>query len=225
MAEIIQDEGQGKKKGKKRAKRHSTHIDMTPMVDLACLLLTFFMLTTAFSKPKIMEIVMPEKKKKEDKTEQPKLDDSRALNVILIGNDKVLWYNGLANPAKPPLPKLTETDFSANGIREVLLHRNKNLFLKIDSLNNEVTEGKLDIPKDSVDKRRKRMMTDDVKGPFVLIKAGDDVKYRDIVDILDEMAITNIARYAIVDMNSVEKKMVADFMASQSSGSGAASNK
>ncbi len=61
MAEIIANEGGGKKKGKRRAKHHSTHIDMTPMVDLACLLLTFFMLTTAFSKPKVMEIVLPDK--------------------------------------------------------------------------------------------------------------------------------------------------------------------
>lgn len=60
MAEIIQEE-KGAKGAKKRAKKHSTHIDMTPMVDLMCLLITFFMLTTAFSKPKVMEIVLPEK--------------------------------------------------------------------------------------------------------------------------------------------------------------------
>ncbi len=61
MAEIIANEGGGKQKGKRRSKRHSTHIDMTPMVDLACLLLTFFMLTTAFNKPKVMEIILPER--------------------------------------------------------------------------------------------------------------------------------------------------------------------
>ena len=61
MAEIIQAEGK-KKGGKRKAKKFSTHIDMTPMVDLMCLLITFFMLTTAFAKPKAMEITMPEKK-------------------------------------------------------------------------------------------------------------------------------------------------------------------
>jgi biopolymer transport protein ExbD len=60
MAEIIQDDS-SHGKGKKRSKKHAPHIDMTPMVDLMCLLITFFMLTTAFSKSKVMEINLPEK--------------------------------------------------------------------------------------------------------------------------------------------------------------------
>lgn len=223
MAEIIANEGgHGKKKGKARAKKHGTHIDMTPMVDLACLLLTFFMLTTAFSKAKVMEIVLPEKSK--DPTQKaPEIDDRRALNIILIEGDKVLWYKGLANPTKPPLPELIETDFSKDGIRRILLERNKTLFLDIEEMNKAVTEGTLVIPRDTVTARRKKMMTDDQLGPVVLIKAADNVKYRNIVDIIDEMAICNIARYALVDINAVEKKMVADFLASQASG--ATSNK
>jgi biopolymer transport protein ExbD len=213
MAEIIANEG-GKKKGKKRAKKYSSHIDMTPMVDLACLLLTFFMLTTAFSKAKVMEIVLPEKNNTQ--TDAPKLDKDRALHIILIEGDKVLWYNGLAE--KPPYPTLTETDFSAEGIRNVLLHRNKDLFLEIEAMNKGVTEGTLEIPRDSVTSRRKKMMTLDKKGPVVLIKAAENVKYKNIVDIIDEMAICNIARYALVDINAVEKKMVADFLAGQTSG-------
>ena len=61
MAEIIQEE-KGKKGGKRRPKKHGTRIDMTPMVDLMCLLITFFMLTTAFSKAKVMVITMPERR-------------------------------------------------------------------------------------------------------------------------------------------------------------------
>jgi biopolymer transport protein ExbD len=223
MAEIIQQEG-GKQKGKRRSKRHSTHIDMTPMVDLACLLLTFFMLTTAFNKAKVMEIILPEKPKDNQEIENaPQVDDKRALNIILIANDKVLWYNGLANPAKPPLPVLHETDFSDEGIRKVLLQRNRNLFAQIDGMNQSVIEGTLDIPKDTITARKKKMMTDDTIGPVVLIKAHENVKYKNIVDIIDEMAITNIARYALIDINNVEKQMVADFLSGQSSG--AASNK
>jgi len=48
------------KAGKKpRARKHSFHLDMTPMVDLAFLLLTFFMLTTTFAKPLVMQLTMP----------------------------------------------------------------------------------------------------------------------------------------------------------------------
>jgi biopolymer transport protein ExbD len=90
-------------------------------------------------------------------------------------------------------------------------------------MNTDLTEGKLVLPRDSVTARRKRMMTRDKIGPVVLIKAADNVKYKNVVDIIDEMAICNIARYALVDINSVEKKMVADFLASQASG--ATSNK
>ena len=81
MAEIIQEEkGKG---GKKKPKKHAPHIDMTPMVDLMCLLITFFMLTTAFSKAKIMEINLPEKIQDPTKQEAPKISASRTLNIIL----------------------------------------------------------------------------------------------------------------------------------------------
>ena len=204
MAEIAQDEGH-KGKGKRKAKKHGTHIDMTPMVDLACLLLTFFMLTTAFNKPKVMEIMLPEKPKENEKP--PELDKDRAFNIVLVENDKVLYYDGLADPGKT-LPVMTEADFSKDGIRKVLLQRNKELFAKVDKLNKDVTEGKLKIPRDSVEARTKRMFKEDKRGPIVLIKAADGVKYRNIVDIIDEMVIANVARYTLVDINPVEKTMV-----------------
>jgi len=202
MAEIVQEEGH-KGKGKRKAKKHGTHIDMTPMVDLACLLLTFFMLTTAFNKPKVMEVIMPEKPKENEKP--PELDKDRALNIILVENDKVLWYIGIAEPGKTVL---AEADFSKEGIRKVLLQRNKQLFTNITKMNRDLVEGKLKLRPDSVEGRVKRFYKADKFGPIVLIKAADGVKYRNIVDIIDEMAITNIARYSLVDINPVEKMMV-----------------
>ena len=91
MAEIIQEE---KGKGKKKAKKHAPHIDMTPMVDLMCLLITFFMLTTAFSKAKVMEIILPEKIKDPTKQEAPRIAASRTLNIILGPDNKVYTYPG-----------------------------------------------------------------------------------------------------------------------------------
>jgi len=213
MAEIVQEEGH-KGKGKKKPKKHGTHIDMTPMVDLACLLLTFFMLTTAFNKPKVMEIILPEKPKENEKP--PELDKDRALNILLVENDKVLWYVGMADPNKT-LPILSEADFSKDGIRKVLLQRNKELYARVANMKKDVTEGKLKIPRDSIESRIKRFYKEDKSGPIVLIKAADGVKYRNIVDIMDEMAITNIARYTLVDINPVEKMMVQTKLGSKSS--------
>jgi biopolymer transport protein ExbD len=211
MAEIIQNEGGGKKKGKQRAKKHSTHIDMTPMVDLACLLLTFFMLTTAFSKPKVMEITFPEKQDPKDIKDQPKIRSERTLNIILDENDKVFWYNGLADPRKPPLPTLYSTDFSKDGIRKVLLGRNIELFKLIDKYNNDVTKGTIVAPRDSITSHIRLLKREDKAGPIVLVKGTKNVKYGSIVDIVDELTITNVSRYSIVDINPVELKMVEDY--------------
>ena len=206
MAEIIESGG-GKKHGKKGRKAHgSTHVDMTPMVDLACLLLTFFMLTTAFSKPKVMEIVLPDKKPPTG--EQPAVQKNKVVNII-IEDDKAFWYNGDAeNDPTTKLPKLNVADFSKDGIRKVLLLRNKDLFLKIDDFTQQVLKGKLKLPADSVDKRLKQFKKEDKSGPIVLIKAGDNVKYGNLVNIIDEMAICNIARYAIIPITPQEKEML-----------------
>ena len=211
MAEIVQEESH-KGKGKRKAKKHGTHIDMTPMVDLACLLLTFFMLTTAFNKPKVMEVIMPDKPKENEKP--PELDKDRALNIILVENDKILWYVGIADPSKT---QLAEADYSKDGIRRVLLERNKQLFTNIAKMNKDLVDGKLKLSPDSAQGRIKRFYKADKFGPIVLIKAADGVKYRNIVDIIDEMAITNIARYSLVDINPVEKMMVQTFLGSKPS--------
>ena len=207
MAEIIQEE-KGKKGGKRRPKKHSTRIDMTPMVDLMCLLITFFMLTTAFSKPKVMIITMPEKDKKDEPKVQPKIPAWRTLNVLITENDLVYYYVGNADPKKQPLPALTKTDFSKDGIRKVLLDKNKDLFTQIATFREKRMSGKLVVADTTAEQEIKKMKKGDMKGPIVLIKADDKAKYKDIVNIIDEMAICNIASYAVVDMLPVEMQML-----------------
>jgi biopolymer transport protein ExbD len=205
MAEIIQEEKAG---GKKKAKKHAPHIDMTPMVDLMCLLITFFMLTTAFSKAKVMEINLPEKIK-DPSVEPPKISASRTLNILLGPDNKIYWYPGVVKPEDyNNLPPLQETDFSANGIRPLLLERNRSLFKKIDDFKNQVTTGKIIMPQDSVQKAISKLKTDDDTGPIVLIKAYKKATYGNFVDILDEMNICGIARYTFVDMAFYENTMV-----------------
>jgi biopolymer transport protein ExbD len=111
-----QDSGKGKHK-KVRAKKSSTHIDMTPMVDLAFLLLTFFMLTTTFSKPKTMEINMPVKDKPEVETKV-----NNAVTILLGDKDRIFWYFG---EFKPEETQLEETNWSATGIRKILLEKKR----------------------------------------------------------------------------------------------------
>lgn len=208
MAEIIQEEKAG---GKKKAKKHAPHIDMTPMVDLMCLLITFFMLTTAFSKAKVMEINLPEKIR-DPNQEPPKISASRTLNLILGPNNKVYWYPGnVKQEDYTNLPPVQELDFSAaqGGLRYMLLERNRSLFKKIDEYQNEVKKGTFGtLSQDSVQKAVAQLKKVDDTGPIVLIKAYKEAKYGNFVDILDEMNICGIARYTFVDIAWYEEKMV-----------------
>ncbi len=91
MAELDTSGGGGKKGGKKRSKKSPGRVDLTAMVDLGFLLITFFMLTTTFNKPKAMDVIMP------DKTELPPEDRpdvpaSKVISLILGKDDKVYWY-------------------------------------------------------------------------------------------------------------------------------------
>jgi biopolymer transport protein ExbD len=210
MGEIIQEEKQ--KGGKRRPKKHSTHIDMTPMVDLMCLLITFFMLTTAFSKSKVMEIILPEKIKKNEKVEPPKIAESRTINIILGPANKLFWYPGMIKDSKNP-PILKETDYSAEGIRILLLERNKLLSKKVNSFKEQTVKENPTMSRDSLLANIKRFKRADDSGPIVLIKAYKEARYANIVDIIDEMDICSIVRYAIVDINYVEEEMVKTAMA------------
>ncbi len=205
MAEIIQEEGK-QKGGKKKAKKFSTRIDMTPMVDLMCLLITFFMLTTAFSKPKAMDITMPEKKD-DPNVKAPEISADRTLNILVSGNDQLYYYFGVADPKKP-LPQLIKTNYSKDGIRKVLLQRNKIVFKAVSELRDKVLTGELVMADSTLERKTKELKKSDKNAPIVLIKADENAKYKNLVDIIDEMAITTIANYAIVDINPTELQML-----------------
>src|SRR5579862_4269622 len=109
MAELNTAESHKKGPKKVRGKKMSTRIDMTPMVDLAFLLVTFFIFTTTFSQPKIMEVVVPEKPK--DNKDSSKVDKHEALTIILADKDKVFYYFGV--PKADSMPEILNTNFSA----------------------------------------------------------------------------------------------------------------
>jgi len=102
MAELDTSSGGGKKGGGKvRSKKASTRVDLTAMVDLAFLLITFFMLTTTLSKPTAMDIAKPDK---DDKSEEKlELRASQTMTVLLGKNNKVAWYMGEAGKTAPEI--------------------------------------------------------------------------------------------------------------------------
>src|SRR6187431_1868406 len=89
MAEINTGGGGGKG-GKTRSKKMSTKVDMTPMVDLAFLLITFFMLATTLTKQQKFDFGVPPDVK--DLSKQPELKASNAITLILGKDDAVYWY-------------------------------------------------------------------------------------------------------------------------------------
>jgi biopolymer transport protein ExbD len=184
MAEMdTSSSGGGKHKGGKRAKKASTRVDLTAMVDLGFLLITFFMLTTTLNKPKVMELNMPDKDKKGD--DMP-VKESLTTSFILAGGDSLYYWHGI--PKAPGDVKLT--NYSDKGMRQIILTRQG----EIEADKKAGTSGYG--PKD---------------GLIVLLKPLDKARYKNMVDFLDEMTITDTDTYAIVDVIPQDKKYITDF--------------
>jgi biopolymer transport protein ExbD len=96
-------------------------IDMNPMVDLAFLLLTFFMLTTTFNQPQAMELVMPAKPKPEDQVKEQPVKESRTLTFILGENDALFYYRGITDA------QLESVEWGREGLRKLLLNSNRDI--------------------------------------------------------------------------------------------------
>lgn len=204
MAEIEGGGGGKHKGGKKRGKKLSTRVDFTPMVDLGFLLITFFMLTTSMNKPQTMEINMPVKEKTPD--DGSKVKASQAITLLLAKDDKVVYYFVDPVTGEPGTPQIT--NFSAGGIRATLIKENRSRNQNVDSI--PVYKSMLDQGKITEDQYRAHVTA--IKsfkdGLIVVIKAADKAKYENLVDILDEMLICNIGRYAVVDITEPEVEML-----------------
>jgi biopolymer transport protein ExbD len=174
MAELNTDGGGGKKGGKVRSKKANAKVDLTAMVDLAFLLITFFMLTTTLSKPQSMNLGLPSKDPEKDNADI-KVDENRTMTVMLGDNNKMVYYMGLlATPIVGP----KEISFGKEGLRKEILSRKKSVL--------EYTRDKN-------------------KGMIVIIKPSEKSNYKNVIDILDEMAISEVPTYTIVNDFSPEE--------------------
>jgi biopolymer transport protein ExbD len=169
MAELNTGDGGGGKGGKVRSKKQNSKVDLTAMVDLAFLLITFFMLTTTLSKPQSMSLGLPDKDEDETKNKDIKVDEKRTMTIMMGENNKLVYYMGLL---EAPIAGPKDIEYGKGGIRKELLARKKSVI--------EYTGDK-------------------EKGIIVIIKPGKKSKYKNLVDILDEMAITGVGTYAIVN--------------------------
>ncbi|WP_156305317.1 ExbD/TolR family protein [Sphingobacterium endophyticum] len=176
MAELNQDSGGGKKGGKVRSKKNGGKVDLTAMVDLAFLLITFFMLTTSLSKPQAMDVNMPDKNKDKSIVDDIEIADNRSITLLLGSDNKIAWYYGqLASPLSPP----AVVDYSKEGIRKIVL------------------EKKAQVPKVSGG-----------KDLIVVIRPSDRSVQRNLVDILDEMKITDVKRFMISKIKPEEVEVL-----------------
>lgn len=170
MAEMDTSGGGHHKKGPgvKKAKKMSTKVDLTPMVDLGFLLITFFIFTTTMSQPTAMKLFLP--KDTDNPEDQSKAKASGALTLLLGKEGNVFYYEGELEASGSNFKSTTMKQ-----VREVIMNKKRST-----------------IEKDLV----------------LIIKPGEDARYSDVVNILDEMTINVIKRYAMVDISLVEQQLV-----------------
>ena len=179
MAQLDTGDSKGDKGGKVRSKKQNSSVDLTAMVDLAFLLITFFMLTTSLSKPQSMDLAMPDKGK--DVIDDILISENRTMNIVLGPENQLKYYMGqITTPLEGP----------------------KDLTYDKESLRKEILAKMKSVP----------MATRTTAKPngedlIVLIKASKESTYKNLVDVLDEMAIGKVKVYAIVDIIPQEDQL------------------
>lgn len=196
------DSGGGHKKGPgvKKAKKLSTRVDMTPMVDLGFLLITFFIFTTTMKQPTTVNLNMPKDTDKEE--EQNKAKESGALTIMLGKDDHVYYYEG---QLAPDASNFKATTYS--GIRDIIINKKKQVVAayrtdpacEAKERDKAIKDGKKNIDP--------RKLCED-QDFLVVIKPSPEATYKNTVDILDEMTINKVRRYAIVKIAPSELDVV-----------------
>ncbi len=169
MAELDTSSGGGHKKGPgvKKSKKLSTRVDLTPMVDLGFLLITFFIFTTSMSQPTAFKLNLPADVK--DPNQQNKLNENSALTILLGKDNNVFYYTGQLDPKGANFKTSNFKD-----IRQVIMDKKNN--------------------------------TDSTF--MVVIKPNDQSTYKNVVNILDEMSINVVKRYALVDISNPDDQLI-----------------
>jgi len=162
---------------KGKTKKLSTRVDLTPMVDLAFLLITFFMLTTTMNKPQAMQINMPVEREDGDPP-PPEIPAAKVMTLILGANNTIWYYEGLGSP------EIKNTTYQ--DIRQIILDKKKSVEASV-------------------------LPTDKIKSVVIIIKHTDDANYKNVIDMLDEMAIDKVGTYTMVPVTPQELGLLDKF--------------
>jgi biopolymer transport protein ExbD len=182
MAELDTSGGGHKKKGPgvKKSKKQSTRVDLTPMVDLGFLLITFFIFTTTMSQPTAMKLNLPDDKVKPD--ERNKAKESGALTILMGAENHIYYYEGQLLPDASNFKSASYN--GENSIREVIMKKKK--YVRSIALDKSDPEHDL----------------------VIVIKPSKYCNYKNVIDILDEMSINLVKKYALVDILDIEEKLI-----------------
>jgi biopolymer transport protein ExbD len=173
MAEMDTSSGGGHKKGPgvKKSKKLSTRVDLTPMVDLGFLLITFFVFTTTMAKPTAMQLNEP---KDDNPEEQRKVKNSGAMTILLGKQNQLYYYYGELKE------ETISEQFKTTNYKEI---------------RQLITDKKKATPEEDL---------------MYIIKADKEAKFKNAIDILDEMSICAVkpGHYAEVDITDAEAKLI-----------------
>lgn len=164
MADIELKSQKGKQSTKAPAKKMIS-VDLTPMVDLGFLLISFFVFTTTMAKTTVMDIVTPV-----DAPPGNKVCNSCALTVLLDKNDELYYYTGAFENGN-----LAKSDFA--------------------SIRNVIQQRKLAL--ENMDRDRSQFA--------LIIKSSDAARFKNFIDITDEVTINDVKRYYIEELTTGEK--------------------
>jgi biopolymer transport protein ExbD len=186
------DSGHKKGPGVKKAKKLSTRVDMTPMVDLGFLLITFFIFTTTMSTPNTMALNVP--KKVQDEKDQLDIKASNAMSILLGKSRGIYYYFGQLEPDGSNFLSSTFND-----IRKVIADKRKEVMSRhIHEPSCEEIWAKNNGDKNSCKD----------KDFVVVIKPNTEATYASTIDVLDEMAINGVKAFAVVDIGPGENDLI-----------------
>lgn len=181
MAEL-DTSGGGHKKGPgvKKGKKLSTRVDLTPMVDLGFLLITFFIFTTTMSQPTALKLLLPDDKVKPE--EQNKAKESGALTILMGADNHVYYFEG---QLKPDASNFLSASYNGeNSIRDVIMKKKA----YVRSIAQDPNDPEHDL--------------------VIVIKPSQYCTYKNVIDILDEMSINVVKKFALVDIFDIEEQLI-----------------